>query len=138
MAIDPNSKPFGSSETASCQQHLPAIDETRPSVDFMQPDLQSDLQPELGMEAEVEDDEGKIRSFSRRPESDPCRKKCMKDRLRGLKDKYVSCLYAIDGAGDMRGCAASGGGPALVPAANSQPYGCVKTAASISTATIAN
>ena len=90
--VEPIGKPSGGSP----ELNLPPIDETQPCMDV---DVDVDSK---------ENGEWRVGS----PES-PCRKKCMKDRIRGLADKYVSCLQALDGAGDMRGFA-GGGGPIIV------------------------
>lgn len=95
MTVEPNVKPPGSG--GSPEPNLPAIDETKPCVEA---------------EADVESKEnGEWRVCS--PPESLCHKKCMKDRLKGLTNKYVSCLQAVDGAGDMRGFA-GGGGPTMV------------------------
>lgn len=81
---------------------LAAIDETRPSN-------AQDLEGEKSLQADVA---GPV---------SVCGKKGVKGRIRGLKDKYVSCLQAIDGAGDVRCCAASGGGPSFT-VADGEPF----------------
>lgn len=93
MTLDPNSRPSG----ISPETNLPVIDETKPCLD---------------VDVDVDSEENGEWRVGSPPES-PCRKKCMKDRLKGLADKYVSCLQAVDGAGDMRGFA-GGGGPTML------------------------
>ncbi|KAG0560034.1 hypothetical protein M758_10G143300 [Ceratodon purpureus] len=96
MTLSPNSKP--------CPQlNLPVIDETKPCLDVDHATSKQNGEWRVGSP----------------PDQSLCRKKCMKDRLKGLADKYVSCLQAVDGAGDMRGFA-GGGGPTMVP--GSQPF----------------
>lgn len=94
-AADPNLKPHS-------QQVLPVIDETsRPNVET----------PES---VTKEEDEGMINLGGSH--------KGVKGKIRGLKDKYVSCLQAVDGGKDLRACAASGGGPALAVPVTPIPF----------------
>lgn len=89
-AVDP-----GNMKPTHLQEVLPVIDETRPNV----------ATPESVMKKAEEDEEMMIKLGGSH--------KGVKGKIRGLKDKYVSCLQAVDGGKDLRGCAASGGGPAL-------------------------
>nr|PNR35772.1 hypothetical protein PHYPA_021622 [Physcomitrium patens] len=92
------------------EENLPTVDETQPCL------------PRLDVDAgRKKEDNAEEANLENSPQlSSPHEKKGMRDRLRGLADKYVSCLHAIDGGtGDLRGCGGTGS-PTVVPAP--QPF----------------
>lgn len=99
---------------AVVSEELSAIDETKPCVQSVTSSAASDGTDEKNNLSRPEQE-------AQQPNPDSSHHKLgIKSKLRGLADRYVSCLQGIDGRSDMRGTVIAGSHGAAVY--GSQPF----------------